>query len=95
MEVKDLRDLIKVIHDSGDCGQALSDVLEMANKICEQPSDLDIVQKALDKTGLELRVGKDWILVCGEDEYSGDDALEVYYEGWGSLLTWAKQTIGE
>lgn len=38
-EVKELRDRIQEIHDSGDCGYMLSDVLEMADKICSKASD--------------------------------------------------------
>jgi hypothetical protein len=39
MDVKALRDLIQELHDSGDCGHMLSDILEMANKICSNQSE--------------------------------------------------------
>lgn len=39
MDVKALRDLIQELHDSGDCGHMLSDILDMANKICSKSSE--------------------------------------------------------
>src|SRR5690606_18967862 len=39
MDVKALRDRIQELHDSGDCGHMLSDILEMANKICSNPPE--------------------------------------------------------
>lgn len=89
MEVKELRDIIKVIHDSGDCGQALSDVLEMANKICEQPSELEIVQKALSGSYASICEDGRWFV---EKNYDGDPIAKG--QGMQSLLTWAKQQIG-
>src|SRR5690606_14230909 len=39
MDVKALRDRIQELHDSGDCGHMLSDILHMANKICSNSSE--------------------------------------------------------
>src|SRR5690606_21832474 len=39
MDVKALRDRIQELHDSGDCGHMLSDILDMANKICSNSSE--------------------------------------------------------
>lgn len=97
MEVKSERiaEIIRKVDGNHSMGAgALADAIMAELEKDRELSDLEIVQKALDNTGLELRVGKDWLLVCGEDEYSGDDALEVYYKDWAALLTWAKQTIG-
>lgn len=42
--VRELRDLIQEIHDSGDCGSMLSDVLEMVNELCSKAYQLNLAE---------------------------------------------------
>lgn len=58
-------------------------------------SELEIVQKALELTGLDMLCnGSSYVVAdhCSSDEVSTDGN---YFNNTAELLTWAKQTIGE
>lgn len=93
MEVKEERiaDIIRKVDGNHNMGAgALSDATMQELENDRPLSDLEIVQKALEKSNLVMTVDKEGIYLHTDNFYS----CEFHCENSKSLLVWAKQTIG-
>lgn len=94
MEVKSeiIAEIIRKVDGNHSMGAgALADAIMAELEKDRELSDLEIVQKALAKTGFVIWMNSKDFSVC--DDNRGEVVIE--FGSFESLLTWAKQTIGD